>query len=95
VVDELTHPKCDLCQAVVPRNLRLFHKLWHQSQTGQSGEFFGDQDVDPEVTQMLQVVAALRSVPPVTARTEFVRDLRERLMTGTLERREAALFVSP
>ena len=85
-MDELTHPSCDLCQAMVPRNLTHFHKLWHESRAGRLTQFFGDQDVDPEVAQMLQVVAALRAVPLVTARTEFVKDLRGRLMTDTLNR---------
>jgi hypothetical protein len=86
VVDQLPHPNCGSCQAVLPRNLTPFHKLWHQSQTGRSAQFFEDQYVDPAVAQMLQVVAALRSVPPVTARTKFVKDLRERLITGTFDR---------
>ena len=78
---------------MVPRNLTHFHKLWHENQTGRSTQFFGDQDVDPEVAQMLQVVAALRAVPLVTARTEFVKDLRERL-TDTLNRANHALSAS-
>lgn len=92
-MDELTHPSCDLCQAMVPRNLTHFHKLWHESRAGRLTQFFGDQDVDPEVAQMLQVVAALRAVPLVTARTEFVKDLRERL-TDTLNRANHALSAS-
>lgn len=83
-MDEGTHPSCDLCQAVVPRNLTHFHRLWHKSQMGRSTPFFGDQDVGPEVAQVLRVVAALRAMPPVTAAPEFVRDLRERLMAETL-----------
>lgn len=75
----------------MPRNLTPFHKLWHQSQTGRSAQFFEDQNMDPEVAQMLQVVAALRSVPPVTARTKFVKDLRERLITGTLDHARSPL----
>lgn len=66
----------------MPRNLRHFHELWHESQTGRSRQFFGDQDVDPEITQLLQVVAALRAVRPVTARAEFVSDLRGRLLVA-------------
>lgn len=83
-VDELTHPSCDLCSATVPRNLTHFHQLWHESQSGQSTPFFGDQVADPEVTRLLQMVAALRAVPPVTARTEFVKDLRARLVAELL-----------
>lgn len=71
---------------MVPRNLTHFHKLWHESKRGRSTQFFGDQHVEPEVTQLLQVVAALRAVPPVAARTEFVKDLRARLMLETLDR---------
>lgn len=66
VVDDLTHLSCDLCRAIVPRNLVRFHTLWHDSQTDQSTRFFGDQDLNPAVAQLLQVVAALRAVPPVT-----------------------------
>lgn len=79
-MDELTHSGCDLCQTMVPRTLTHFHKLWHESQAGRSTRFFDGRDVDLHVTQMLQVVAALRALPPVTARAEFVKDLRERLM---------------
>ena len=71
-------------------------QTWHRSQL-ECGSGIRAKRVDlrtssrvrtstPEVAQMLQVVAALCSVPPVTARTEFVRDLRERLITGMLER---------
>lgn len=90
-MDERTHPTCDLCQATVPRSLAQFHRLWHESQTGRSTQFFGDQHVDPEVTQLLQVVAAVRAVSPVTARTEFVKDLRERLMAEALNRASRSL----
>lgn len=92
-MDERTHPNCDLCQATVPRNLTYFHKLWHESQTGRSTQLFGDQHVDPEVTQLLQVVAALRAVSPVKARTEFVKDLRERLMAEAINRDSRSLSV--
>lgn len=76
------YPPCDLCQATVPRDLMHFHKLWHEHQTGRLTQFLGDQHADREVTQLLQVVAALGAVTPVAARTEFVKDLRERLMAG-------------
>lgn len=82
-MDDFPHPSCDVCGAVVPRNFTHFHTLWHESQAGRSTQFFGDQDVNPDVAQMLQVVAGLRAVPPVKARTEFVKDLRERLMAET------------
>jgi len=75
----------------VPQNLAHFHKLWHESQTGRPTQFFGHQDLDPELARMLQVVAALRAVPPVTARKEFVKDLRERLMAETLNRASRSL----
>lgn len=61
-----------------------FHQLWHESQTGQSTPFFGDQNANPEVTRVLHMVAALRAVPPVRARAEFVKDLRARLVAETL-----------
>lgn len=90
-VDELTHPGCDRCGALLPRDVRHFHKLWHDNQTGLSTRFFGDQDVDPPVSRLLQVAAALRAVPSVTARPEFVRDLRGRLMAGTSSRHLSSL----
>lgn len=90
-VNELTHPSCDLCGATVPRNLTHFHQLWHENQIGQPTPFFGDQDTDPEVTRLLQMVAALRAVPPVTARTKFVMDLRARLLAETLNRASGRL----
>ena len=68
----------------MPQTLTHFHKLWHESQTGRPTQFFGKRDLDPELAQLLHVVAALRAVPSVTARTEFVKDLRERLMAETL-----------
>lgn len=74
-----------------PQNLVHFHTLCHDGQTGRSTRFFGDQDVDPEFAQLLPVVAALRAVPPVTARTEFAKDLRERLMDGTLRHTNISL----
>lgn len=91
-MDERTHPNCDLCQVMVPRSLAQFHKLWHETQTGRLTQFFGDQPVDREVTQLFQVVAALRAVSPVTARTEFVKDLRERLMAEALNRANRSLL---
>lgn len=90
-MDESTRPNCDLCQAAVPRSLAQFHKLWHESQTGHLPQVFGDQHVAPEITQLLQIVAALRAISPVTARTEFVKDLRERLMAEALSRASRTL----
>ena len=90
-MDERTHPNCDQCQATVPWSLAHFHKLWHESQTGHLPQVFGDQHVAPEITQLLQVVAALRAVSPVTARTEFVKDLRERLVAEALNRASRTL----
>ena len=65
-------------------------RLWHESQTGRSTRPFAIQDANPEVAQLLQTVAALRAIPPVTARAEFVNDLRERLMAQTTERHQLA-----
>lgn len=79
-MDDPAHPRCGLCRAQVPRDLMHFHALWHESQAGRSTRFFCEPDVDPEVARILQVVAALRALPPVTARPEFVRELRERLV---------------
>lgn len=87
------HPACDLCQATVSPGLMHFHKAWHQSQTGRLTQLLGDQHVDPAVMQLLQVVAALRAVSPVTARTEFVKDLRERLMSEAPNRARRPLSV--
>lgn len=85
-VEELTHQSCDLCQAVVPRSLASFHRLWHKDQAGRPTRLFGDLDLDPEVARLLRVVAALRAVPPVEARPEFVTFLREQLMAQAPDR---------
>jgi hypothetical protein len=82
-VDDLTHPSCDLCRAIVPRDLTHFRKLWQSQPVGH--RLFAIQDVDPAVAQLLQMMATLRAIPPVTARAEFVYDLRERLMAQTTE----------
>jgi hypothetical protein len=85
------HPACDLCLATAPPGLMHFHKAWHESQKGRLTPFLGDHHVDAEVTMLLQVVAALRAVAPVAARTEFVNDLRERLMSEALNRAKRSL----
>jgi hypothetical protein len=70
-----------------------FHALWHESQAGRTTGFFREPDVDPEVARILQVVAALRALPPVTARPEFVRELRARLVNEALSRASRPLSV--
>lgn len=40
----------------------------------------GDSTVESHDSDLLELVGAMRSMPPVTARPEFVADLRERLM---------------
>src|SRR6478735_6617535 len=40
----------------------------------------GDSTVESHDADLLELVGAMRSMPPVTARPEFVADLRERLM---------------
>lgn len=69
-----------------------FHRLWHESQKGPRAQFF-DQDVDPNIAQVLEVVAALRAVPPVSASAEFVKDLRARLMAETIKTTPPSLSV--
>lgn len=83
-MDERTHPARGPSPATVPRSLLHFPRWWHERQASQSTQFFDDPQVDTDVTQMLQVVVALRAVSPVMARTEFVKDLRERLMAEAL-----------
>ncbi|GAB3769872.1 hypothetical protein GCM10027600_25260 [Nocardioides ginsengisegetis] len=69
-----------------------FHRVWHETQADGSTRFF-DQDVNPDIAQVLEAVAALRAVPPVSARAEFVEDLRARLMAEALETTPRSLSV--
>jgi hypothetical protein len=82
-VTELEGPSCDIWGGIVSQVLMGFHRDWHDAQAGRGTRFFAEAtDTDePSLEQVLTVIAALRAVPMVSARPEFVADLRERLVT--------------
>jgi hypothetical protein len=76
--------ECDTCRAWVPRHLMHFHREWHASLEGRGKRLFNDEingGRDLDFQQIVQMIAALRSVPSVEARPEFVQELRTRLVT--------------
>jgi hypothetical protein len=56
-----------------------FHREWHANQQGR-GKQFWETVPDPSREQLDRVIAVLEAVPPISARPEFVADLRARLM---------------
>lgn len=69
-----------------------FHREWHASSEGRGKRFFNDEitgDRDLDFQQIVQMIAALQSVPSVEARPEFVQELRARLVAEV----EAAALV--
>jgi hypothetical protein len=65
---------------MVPAALMAFHVEWHAASDGHGTRFFEEStDEQPSLDQLLNVIAALRAVPQVSARPEFVATLRERL----------------
>lgn len=58
-----------------------FHREWHASQEGR-GRHFWETVREPSLDQLARVIAALEAVRPVSARPEFVADLRARLMAA-------------
>lgn len=56
-----------------------FHREWHATQEGRGRQFW-ETVRDPSLDQLARVVAVLEAVRPVSARPEFVADLRARLM---------------
>jgi hypothetical protein len=80
LVDRPRHPNCDTCGAMVPAALMAFHVEWHATTDGHGTRFFEESpEEQPSLAQLLNVIAALRAVPKVSARPEFVATLRERL----------------
>lgn len=61
-----------------------FHLDWHAASDGLGTRFFGEADEAPTLGQLLRVIAALNAAPSVSARPEFVADLRERLLAEAL-----------
>lgn len=75
----------------MPRQLTHFHREWHASLEDRGKRFFNDEtsvERGLDFRQILQMIAALRSVSTVEARPEYVKELRIRLMAeakaGTL-----------
>lgn len=56
-----------------------FHREWHATQQGR-GKQFWESVPDPSREQLGRVIAALEAARPISARPEFVADLRARLM---------------
>lgn len=90
LVDELRPPRCEQCGAPVARALMGFHRDWHATQMGGGREFLETTSA-PSVDQMLKLVAALKALPPVVARPEYVADLRARLVAEASSGRDAGV----
>lgn len=89
LVNQPRHPSCEACGAMVPKSLMTFHLEWHAANDGHGTQFFEESaDEQPSLDQRLSVIAALNAVPKISARPEFVADLRERL-TKAPHRRSA------
>lgn len=74
---------CGLCGAVVRRELITLHSEWHETaEGGGTHDVVGKASGDPSLDRMLRVVAALNSLPEVSARAKFVTDLRARLLAA-------------
>lgn len=64
--------------SLAPR-LMAFHREWHATEDGRGRQFWRTVR-DPSLDQLVRVIAVLEAVPKVSARPEFVADLRARLM---------------
>ena len=56
-----------------------FHREWHAMQEGRGRQFW-ETVPDPSLDHLARVIAVLEAVRPISARPEFVADLRARLM---------------
>lgn len=56
-----------------------FHREWHAMQEGR-GRHLWETVPDPSLDHLARAIAVLEAVQPVSARPEFVADLRARLM---------------
>lgn len=75
-----TSPRvCETCGAVVAPTLRAFHREWHATQAGRGRQYW-ETVPDPSLDHLARVIAALKAMPPVSARPDFVADLRARLI---------------
>ena len=74
-----TSRSCRVCGALVAPGLTALHSAWHETQEGRGRQFW-EEGPGPCLDQMASVVAALKALPPVRARSEFVADLRTRLL---------------
>lgn len=81
---------CGLCGAVVRSELITLHSEWHQTaENGGTHHVAGSDSEEPTLDRMLRVVAALTSLPEVSARAGFVADLRARLIAAPPQQRTA------
>ena len=95
LVNQPRHPSCETCGAMVPTSLMTFHVEWHATNEGHGTRFFEEApEEQPSLEQLLSVIAALRAVPKISARPEFVATLRERL-TELPHRRSSTRRGSP
>lgn len=81
-VNDLSHPSCLICGAVVPGALMSLHRDWHAHQDGQATCRFDRADVEPEVSQLVGFVSALKAIPTVASRPDFAAKLRDELMAA-------------
>jgi len=56
-----------------------FHREWHATQQGRGRQFW-ETVPDPPREQLDRVIELLEAVRPISARPEFVAELRARLM---------------
>src|SRR5688500_16286514 len=61
-----------------------FHCEWHATQQGRGRQYW-EAAPEPSLDQLARVIAALEAVQPVSARPEFVADLRARLLRSHRE----------
>jgi hypothetical protein len=80
---------CDICGALVPASMMVFHRDWHAHLEGRGQRFWEMSSLAPaSETRHVRTVPAIS--PPVTARPEFVSDLRSRLMAEATSKASAA-----
>lgn len=70
-----------MCGTTVIRSLMRIHLDWHASEDG-PGEHFRESASEPSLDQVVRVIAALKALPPISARAEFVAKLRRRVLAA-------------
>jgi hypothetical protein len=82
---------CETCGAAVAPTLRAFHREWHATQAGHGRQYW-EPLPDPSLDHLTRVIAALKALRPVSARPEFVADLRARLIADATANRLDPLY---